>query len=301
MVVAHRTVSASTEQTRVPLPGRTSSTPKATRDCTASRRVFLPTENSSIKARSVGSLSPAFRSPLRSLSSRSSATAVAVRAGTQVSMVRATFAGGGSDAMRPVGGWAVLAHLGSLPGGHVAAYNARGRLVDMAPVPRPTNPGGPREVSNPTFVRTTHQGVLIVGHTVGSFLSPDVADGSFVMVGLEGLEICRPANPRGLAPGVRILSGDGQPPGSMGPPITLVVVHSGTAIARVEVVFANHVADLMAPIGGQAVLATLGTVANNAQLGTLQPATVYGFDRQGRRVASVQLTPESNGSCIPSV
>ena len=68
-----------------------------------------------------------------------------------------------------------------------------------------------------------------------------------------------------------------------------------------KVVFANHVSDSMAPIAGQAVLATLGTVANNAQLATLQPATVYGFDRQGRRVASVPLTPESNGSCLPSV
>ncbi len=218
----------------------------------------------------------------------------------KISVVRATFAGGGSDAMRPVGGWAVLAHLGSRPGGHVAAYNARGRLVDVVPVPRPTNPGGPPEVSNPTFVRTTHQRVLIVGHTVGGFLSPDVADGSFVMVGVEGLEVCRPANPRGLAPGVSILSGDGRPPGSMGPPITLVVVHSGTAIATVEVVFANHVSDSMAPVDGQAVLATLGTVANNAQLGTLEMATVYGFDRQGRRVTSVPLNPESNGRCLPA-
>jgi len=229
------------------------------------------------------------------------ATAVAVRAGTNVATVRATFGGGGSDVMRPVGGWAVLAHLGSRPGGHVAAYNGRGQLVDRAPIPRPTNPGGPPEVSDPTFVRNTHQGILIVGHTVGGFLSPDIADHFVVMVGLEGLQLCRPGDQRGLAVGVSILTGGGVPITFLGPPLTLVVVHAGRAIARVEVVFANHVSDSMAPIAGQAVLATLGTVANNAQLGTLQPATVYGFDRQGRRVASVPLTPESSGSCLPSV
>jgi hypothetical protein len=229
------------------------------------------------------------------------ATAVAVRAGANIATVRVTFGGGGSDVMRPVEGWAVLAHLGSRSGGHVAAYNGRGQLVDLTPVPRPSNPGGPSEVSNPTFVRTTHQGILIVGHTVGGFLSPDIADHFFVMVGLEGLQLCRPGDQRGLAVGVSILTGSGAPNIFLAPPITLVVVHAGTAIARVEIVFANHVSDSMAPTSGQAVLATLGTVANNGQLATLQPATVYGFDRQGRRVASVPLTPETNGICLPHV
>lgn len=228
------------------------------------------------------------------------ATAVAVRAGVTVSLVRASFAGGGSDTMRPVRGWAVLAHLGRHAGGHVAAYNRRGQLIDLVPIPRPTNPGGPPEVSNATFVRTTHQGILIIGHTVDGFLSPDIADHFFVMVGLEGLQLCRPGDEQGLAVGVSILTGASVPITALGPPITLVVVHTGTAIVRVKVVFANHVADSMTPIAGQAVLATLGTVANNAQLGTLEPATVYGFDRQGRRVASVPLTPASNGTCVPS-
>jgi hypothetical protein len=57
----------------------------------------------------------------------------------------------------------------------------------------------------------------------------------------------------------------------------------------------------MAPVAGQAVLATLGTVADDTQLGTLEPPTLYGFDRQGGRVAAVPLTPESNGSRLSSI
>jgi len=231
------------------------------------------------------------------------AMAVVVRAGDKVALVRASFTSGASDSMHPVKGWAVLAGLGSVPGGRVDAYDAQGHLLDQVRVPKPTNlaRGGPSQTFQATFVRRTHQGLLVVGRTIGTFLYPDIAGPYFVQVGYEGLGICRPTSPTGLAPGVDVLSGDAYPPGSMGPPITLVVVHSGNDIARVAVVFANHVSDSMAPVDGEAILATLGTVADNGELQTMPQATVYGFDKQGRRVASVALTPESNGDCWPPV
>src|ERR1019366_1843419 len=167
------------------------------------------------------------------------ATAVAVRAGSDVSTVTVRFRGGGSDTMHPVDGWAVLAHQSSHHAGSLTAYDSNGRVLASTLLPPPSNPGGPPEVSTPTFVRTTSQGVLIVGHIDNGFLAPDLADRAAVQVGLEGFGVCRPATPTGLAPGIVIVGVD------EGEPMTVILVHSGSGISKVRVVFANHVEDQM--------------------------------------------------------
>ena len=219
------------------------------------------------------------------------ATAVAVRAGSDVSTVTVRFRGGGSDTMHPVDGWAVLAHQSSHHVGSLTAYDSNGRVLASTLLPPPSNPGGPPEVSTPTFVRTTSQGVLIVGHIDNGFLAPDLADRAAVQVGLEGFGVCRPATPTGLAPGIVIVGID------EGEPMTVVIVHSGSQISKVRVVFANHVEDQMAPINGQSVLATVGTIAASGLLDTLQPGYVEGFGQSGKLVSKVTLYPVADGVC----
>ena len=217
------------------------------------------------------------------------ATAVAVRAGSDVSTVTVRFRGGGSDTMHPVDGWAVLAHQSSHHVGSLTAYDSNGRVLASTLLPPPSNPGGPPEVSTPTFVRTTSQGVLIVGHIDNGFLAPDLADRAAVQVGLEGF--CRPATPTGLAPGIVVVGVD------EGEPMTVVIVHSGSQISKVRVVFANHVEDQMVPIDGQSVLATVGTIAASGLLDTLQPGYVEGFGQSGKLVSKVTLYPVADGVC----
>jgi hypothetical protein len=219
------------------------------------------------------------------------ATAVAVRAGSDVSTVTVRFRGGGSDTMHPVDGWAVLAHQSSHHAGSLTAYDSNGRVLASTLLPPPSNPGGPPEVSTPTFVRTTSQGVLIVGHIDNGFLAPDLADRAAVQVGLEGFGVCRPATPTGLAPGIVVVGVD------EGEPMTVVIVHSGSQISKVRVVFANHVEDQMAPINGQSVLATVGTIAASGLLDTLQPGYVEGFGQSGKLVSKVTLYPVADGVC----
>jgi len=219
------------------------------------------------------------------------ATAVAVRAGSDVSTVTVRFRGGGSDTMHPVDGWAVLAHQSSHHVGSLTAYDSNGRVLASTLLPPPSNPGGPPEVSTPTFVRTTSQGVLIVGHIDNGFLAPDLADRAAVQVGLEGFGVCRPATPTGLAPGIVVVGVD------EGEPMTVVIVHSGSQISKVRVVFANHVEDQMAPINGQSVLATVGTIAASGLLDTLQPGYVEGFGQSGKLVSKVTLYRVADGVC----
>lgn len=219
------------------------------------------------------------------------ATAVAVRAGSDVSTVTVRFRGAGSDTMHPVDGWAVLAHQSSHHVGSLTAYDSNGRVLASTLLPPPSNPGGPPEVSTPTFVRTTSQGVLIVGHIDNGFLAPDLADRAAVQVGLEGFGVCRPATPTGLAPGIVVVGVD------EGEPMTVVIVHSGSQISKVRVVFANHVEDQMVPIDGQSVLATVGTIAASGLLDTLQPGYVEGFGQSGKLVSKVTLYPVADGVC----
>ena len=193
--------------------------------------------------------------------------------------------------MHPVDGWAVLAHQSSHHAGSLTAYDSNGRVLASTLLPPPSNPGGPPEVSTPTFVRTTSQGVLIVGHIDNGFLAPDLADRDAVQVGLEGFGVCRPATPTGLAPGIVVVGVD------EGEPMTVVIVHSGSQISKVRVVFANHVEDQMAPINGQSVLATVGTIAVSGLLDTLQPGYVEGFGQSGKLESKVTLYPVADGVC----
>lgn len=220
------------------------------------------------------------------------ATAVAVRAGSAISSVTVRFKGGSADTMQPVGGWAILADTGSQSAGAVTGYNAKGQAVATGALPSPSNPGGPPEVSTPTFVRTTGQGVLIVGHDDHGFLAPDLADRDAVQIGLEGYGVCQPAGATAIVPGVVVVGI------AEGEPITVVPVHSGSAIAKVKVVFMNHVEDGMDPVAGQSVLATLGTVAKSGNLLTLQSAVVEGFGKTGNLLSKVTLSPLDNGDCL---
>jgi hypothetical protein len=220
------------------------------------------------------------------------ATAVAVRAGSRISKVTVHFKGGSSDTMQPVSGWAILADTGEQRAGSVTGYNTKGKAVATGTLPSPSNPGGPPEVSTPTFVRTTGQGVLVVGHIDNGFLAPDLADREAVQIGLEGYGVCTPAATTAIVPGVVVVGI------AEGEPITVVLVHSGSAIAKVMVVFTNHVEDGMHPIAGQSVLATLGTVANNGSLLTLKSGVVEGFGKTGKLLSTVTLSPLANGDCL---
>jgi hypothetical protein len=69
--------------------------------------------------------------------------ALVFRAGAPVARVQMTFADGGSDAMAPLDGWAVLAHLGSSPFGTVEALDAHGHVLGSTSVPPGPPAAGP--------------------------------------------------------------------------------------------------------------------------------------------------------------
>ncbi|MCU1494661.1 MAG: hypothetical protein JWO62_2425 [Acidimicrobiaceae bacterium] len=175
------------------------------------------------------------------------AIAVAVHAGSDVATVRAKFAWGATDVMHPVDGWAVLGELGTRRGGRLIGYDAAGKRVATAALPMPKISGeGFAGESKATFVRVTNQGVLVIGHTVQSppgairWLYPYLADGATVQLGLEGIASCRPKEPTAVMPGVVIVGvAEGQP-------IT-VVVHAGSAITRVQVLFSGGASDKIPP------------------------------------------------------
>jgi hypothetical protein len=222
-------------------------------------------------------------------------TAVAVHAGSNVATVRAEFSSGATDAMHPVDGWAVLATSGTKASGRLVALDADGRRLSAVTIPRPvpSGEGFPGE-SRASFVRVTSQGVLVIGHTVQPdrngprWLYPYLADRASVQLGLEGIVACRPSAPRELDAGVLVVGA------AEGQPITVVVVHAGAAIARVSVRFSTGIADSMAPVGGQAVLATLGTVDRAGRLDSMPRAVIDGFAHNGRLVASTPLFPNAS-------
>jgi hypothetical protein len=222
------------------------------------------------------------------------AGAVAVRTGTDVTMVRAQFASGVTDTMRPVHGWAVLAEKGAGVGGQVLGFDASGRRVAVVRVPKPVESGeGFPGEAKASFVRVTNQGVLVIGHTVEAvpggnrWLYPYLADGAAVQLGLEGIQACRPAQPRALIAGIVIVGT------AEGEPTTVVVVHSGSEIARVRVEFSGGISDEMAVVEGQAVLVTLGTIAKSGEIDTLHRANLEGFSSSGKLLTKVPLYPNS--------
>lgn len=225
---------------------------------------------------------------------RGQAGAVVVHAGRDVALVRAQFASGATDSMRPVDGWAVLAENGGRLAGRVLGFGSTGQRVAVIAIPKPvfSGEGFPGE-ARPTFMRVTNQGVVVIGHTVqvgpggARWLYPYLADGAAVQVGLEGIQACRPAQRTALIAGVVIVGA------SEGEPMTVVVVHSGSDIARVRVQFSGGTFDEMAVVQGQAVLVTLGTIAKNGNIQTLQKANLEGFSPSGQLLAKVPLYPNS--------
>jgi hypothetical protein len=79
--------------------------------------------------------------------------ALVFRAGAAVARVQMAFADGGSGAMAPVDGWAVLAHLGSTPFGTVEALDVHVHVLGSTQIPPPPPPGAsprPGQGSPPT-------------------------------------------------------------------------------------------------------------------------------------------------------
>jgi hypothetical protein len=228
------------------------------------------------------------------------ASATLVSVGPDVATVRATFASGATDSMHPVAGWAVLAVPGTSGAGRLVGLNASGYQVGEAAIPRPTPSGeGFLGESTPTFVRTTAQGVLVIGHTVRSsahgarWLYPYLADRASVQVGLEGIPACRPRAPRAVVAGALEVDAD------QGEPMAVVVVHAGVSVARVRVRFANGVADAMSPVAGQAVLVTVGTIGTTNGHASLARAVLQAFSADGRLISSrpISLRDTPYASC----
>ncbi len=229
--------------------------------------------------------------------------AVIVHVGRDVARVSARFATGAVDAMRPVDGWAVVAVAGTRPGGTVTGYDAAGATVATAALPAPTTMGGqfPGE-SSATFTRTTRQGVLVIGHTITAgpgarpWLYPYLADGAAVQLGLEGIPACRPAGPTAVDGGVAVVGV------AEGEPITVVIVYAGRDVARVSVHYANGASDAMATVGGDAVLATLGTIDRAGDVSSIPRATIDAYSATGRLVRRLALNPSATpyGGCVAS-
>jgi hypothetical protein len=224
-------------------------------------------------------------------SGASGGNAVVVSVGPNIKTVRATFASGASDAMHPVSGWAVLAAPGVNATGQLVGFDAIGRQVASAhiPAPTPSGEGFPGE-STATFSRVTNQGVVVIGHTVRPFaqgqgwLYPYLADRTSVQMGLEGIPACRPSSPSGVAFGV--LEVDAQ----QGQPMTVVIVHSGAAIASVLVRYANDVTDSMRTVAGQAVLATVGTIQRRDGIPRLKGGVLEAFTSSGQLLSSRHIS-----------
>ena len=82
--------------------------------------------------------------------------------------------------------------------------------------------------------------------------------------------------------------------------MTVVIVHSGSQISTVRVVFANHVEDQMTPIMDSRCSRQLGTIAASGGLDALQPGYVEGFGQSGKLVSKVTLSPVARGDCSSS-
>jgi hypothetical protein len=187
-------------------------------------------------------------------------------------VVRARFADGGTDEMRPVDGWSVVARHSPVASAEVDAVDEQGRVVARKPVQFPS-PFGVASLP-PLFVRTTSDGVTVVGRLRRGFFAPAVWNEGAADA-LEGIALCRPAPPDALIADYTLVQGVGE-----GMPFTVLPVHTGLAVARVRARFADGVTDEMAPIEGQALLARQGDVGR---------ATVEALDRSGRVVARRQV------------
>jgi len=209
--------------------------------------------------------------------------ATIVWAGSRIARVRVHFSSGATDSMRPVDGWAVLGKVGTRPGGVVTGLDAFGRKVASAAIPKPTLSGeGFRGESTPTFTRVTNQGIVVIGHMVNGgpsspgWLYPYLADGAAVQLGLEGIPFCRPVNPTAVDVGL-VVEGV-----SEGEPMTVIVVHAGSAISRVSIQYSNGAHDSMKLVAGQGVLANVGTIGPKGNILTLKKSTVEGFSGTGK-------------------
>jgi hypothetical protein len=69
---------------------------------------------------------------------------------------------------------------------------------------------------------------------------------------------------------------------SEGEPMTVVIVHGGSEIARVSIEYSNGAHDSMNLVGGQGVLANVGTIGPRGNIRTLKKSTIEGFSRSGR-------------------
>ena len=240
-----------------------------------------------------------FSVPIATLfgSGKDQASTVAVRTGSAIGLVKANFTDGRHDAMRPVEGWAILGQVGPKAGGTVEAFDTQGNLVGTAAITGVTKSGeGFVGESRPTFTRVSAQGIVVIGHTVSTvaggvgWIYPYVADHGAVQLGVEGYGYCRPASSRAVDVQVAVMGL------SEGDPMTVLIIHSGHSIARVRVTYVNGPMDAMNTVSGQAVLATVGTIAKSGNLETLRPATVEGFDRNGKVVTRERLSPLGVGA-----
>jgi len=230
----------------------------------------------------------------------SGGSATLVSVGPNIVTVRAIYSSGASDSMHPVSGWAVVATPGTEGTGRLIGLDGAGHRVASAQIPAPTPSGeGFLGESTPTFVRTTHQGVLIIGHTVrnqprgASWLYPYLVDRASVQMGLEGIPACRPKSPSGVVS--RVLEVDAD----QGVPMTVVIVHAGTSVALVRVHYSNGVQDSMAPIAGQAVLVTVGTTESAGGHADPKEGLLQAFATDGHLIVSrpISLRDSAYVSC----
>ncbi|MGA8297171.1 MAG: hypothetical protein WB770_09040 [Acidimicrobiales bacterium] len=220
------------------------------------------------------------------------ATAVAVHTGSDVGLVKATFANGTTDEMHPVGGWAILGAIGAEAAGTVVAFGLNGERIGSQPIPAPTSSSGGPSEPRELFNRVTNQGIVVIGHDLNGYAYPYLADRDAAQLGIEGYPVCptQPDRVEGAVAVAGVREGD---------PMTVLIIHAGRGIARVKVTYANGVEDAMNTVSGQAVLATLGTIAKNGRLDTLEKGTIEGFDGNGRLRTRVPINRSAGaGSCF---
>ena len=162
------------------------------------------------------------------------------------------------DSMAPVNGWIALATRDTTAPLTLRADDAAGALLTTVVVPPPLT----IEVSEPAdFVRTTNDGVLIVGRVVNGYFAPAVATEGAAEAQLGGVVDCAAA---GDAVVLRPLMAVGVVEGD---PATVLVANVGPEVASLRAVFAGAVTDTMAVVNGRAVLAYHGYATDRARRG----------------------------------
>jgi hypothetical protein len=174
-------------------------------------------------------------------------SAVLVRTATNVATVRAVFGSGTRDTMHPIDGWAVLTAPGTSASGRLLALDASGQQVPTTVIPSPTRSGERVSgESTATFDRSpiracSSSAIPSDPSATVRWLYPYLADRASVQLELEGLLACRPSSADGLDAGVLVAgAAEGEP--------MIVVVHAGSAIARVEVRFRGGAEDSMTTV-----------------------------------------------------